>query len=241
MPQQLRAIVFDFNGVLADDETPHLLCFQEALREHGLTLTKEDYYGPFLGMDERMCAELLLRAKAGAVDRTRLQSIIDRKAALFRDYAATHKPELFPGVVPFVKQAAGRYRLAIASGGWREQIDYALRGTPIEGDFDVIVAADDVAVGKPDPGIYLHTLKLLNAIAPRPPLIRADECVVIEDSRAGILSAQAAGMRVAAVATTYPAPQLGDADLVVSNPAELTMNSLHRLVADRSSSPLEPS
>ncbi len=241
MPSHLRAIIFDFNGVLADDETPHLLCFQEALREHGLTLTKEDYYGPYLGMDERMCAELLLQKKAGSVDRNRLQSIIDRKAALFQNYTATHKPELFPGVVPFVKQAAGRYRLAIASGGWREQIDYALRGTPIEGDFDVIVAADDVPVGKPDPAIYLHTLKLLNAVEPRPPLIRADQCVVIEDSRAGIQSAHRAGMRVVALSTTYPAQQLREADLIVSNLAELTMERLHRLMADRCSSPLEPS
>jgi beta-phosphoglucomutase-like phosphatase (HAD superfamily) len=72
MPSTLRAIIFDFNGVIADDETPHLLCFQQALDEHGLTLTKEEYYGPHLGMDERTCAELLLRAQAGSVDPARL-------------------------------------------------------------------------------------------------------------------------------------------------------------------------
>ena len=126
----------------------------------------------------------------------------------------------------FVKEAKGRYRLAIASGGQREQIDHALRDTSIEPDFDVIVSADDVAVGKPDPTIYLHTLRLLNARLPRPPLLRADECLVIEDSRAGILAGKAAGMRVVALTTTYPADQLTDADLILHTLQDRTVNDV---------------
>ncbi len=211
----LRAIIFDFNGVIADDETPHLRCFQQALAEFGLSLTHEEYYGRYLGMDERTCAGALLQLRDGRVDPGIHRAIMTRKAELFRTYTAAHKPMLFPGVETFVKAAKGRYRLAIASGGRREQIDHALNGTAIELDFEVIVSADDVAVGKPDPAIYLHTLKLLNARLPKPPLLRADECLVIEDSRAGILAGKAAGMRVLALATTYPADQLTDADLIL--------------------------
>lgn len=211
----IRAIIFDFNGVIADDETPHVICFQRALAEQGLSITTEEYYGAYLGMDERTCAALLLEARDGRPDARLLHAIVERKAALFRDYTATHKPPLFPGVVEFIIQAQTRCRLAIASGGRREQIEAALRGSPIERLFSVIVSADDCAIGKPDPAIYRQTLKLLNGMAPRPPLLTAQDCLVIEDSVAGIRSAQAAGMKVLATATTYPAEKLKEADGVL--------------------------
>jgi HAD superfamily hydrolase (TIGR01509 family) len=227
----IRAIIFDFNGVIADDETLHVLCFQKALAEQSLSLTKEEYYGTYLGMDERTCAAALLTARDGRADGRQLQTIIDRKSALFQENTASHTPPLFPGVVEFITQARSDYRLAIASGGRREQIDQALRGTPIERSFAVILPADDCAVGKPDPAIYRHTLKLLNAREPRPPLLTAQDCLVIEDSVAGIRSAQAAGMKVLAVATTYPAERLKEADAVVEGFQGLTVESALRSIA----------
>ena len=121
---RLRAIIFDFNGVIADDETPHLLSFQQALQEDGLTLTKENYYGAYLGMDERNCATALVESVTGTGDPVRIGRILERKAALFTDYTATHKPQLFPGVVKLVKRAGERYRLAItmrrmSAASWR--------------------------------------------------------------------------------------------------------------------------
>ncbi|MCS6326741.1 MAG: HAD family phosphatase [Nitrospira sp.] len=211
----LRAIIFDFNGVIADDETPHLECFQQALADSGHTLTKEAYYGPYLGMDERTCAAALLLKRDGRCAPSIHARIAERKATLFRDHTATQKPALFPWVSGFVERAAGPYRLTIASGGRREQILSALAGTAIEQHFELIVSADECAVGKPDPAIYEFALRQLNARRPRPPLLRSSECLVIEDSRAGIQAALKAGMRVLAVATTYPASQLTDAHLVV--------------------------
>lgn len=222
--------MFDFNGVIADDETPHLQCFQQALTEAGLSLSKEEYYGTYLGMDERTCATTLLERRDGSCDPTIHAGIIERKAGLFRAHTALHKPVLFPWIARFVQRAAGTSRLAVASGGRREQILAALTGTPIEQAFEMIVSADDYAVGKPDPAIYEFTLRQLNARMPRPPLLKASECLVIEDSRAGVLAGLKAGMRVLAIATTYPASQLAEAHLVLStldgvDPADLA----HRL------------
>lgn len=229
MPR-FRAIIFDFNGVIADDETPHLLSFQQALAEHGLSLTKDEYYGTYLGMDERTCTGALLTARNSSNDPALLRSIMQRKTSLFREYTAHHKPALFPGVVEFVKQAGRHACLTIASGGRRDQIDYALSGTPIEKDFAVIVSADDIAIGKPDPAVYAFTLKLINGARPRPPLIRSDECLVVEDSRAGIRSAKAAGMPVLALATTYPTDQLMEAELVLSSLEGVTLEQICRLL-----------
>ena len=220
----IRAILFDFNGVIADDETAHVECFCRALREFGVTLSKDEYYGTYLGMDERTCTALLLTARDGKYDAELVQRIQDRKAELFRLHPAAQKPELFPGVIEFVQAARPLCRLAIASGGRREQIDRALRGTAIEEAVELIVSAEDCPVGKPDPAIYLLTLQRLNDSVR--PALRADECLVIEDSKAGIRAARAAGMTVLALATTYPAGELREADrvlpsLVAVDPGEL--------------------
>lgn len=210
-----RAIIFDFNGVIADDETPHVLCFCQALGEFGLLLSEEEYYGTYLGMDERTCTALLLKARDGHSDEIVLRRIQERKAELFRCHTAEHKPVLFPGVVEFVKAARRHARLAVASGGRREQIERALHQTPIQHEFELILSADDCPVGKPDPAIYRMTLARLNGSVPPRRLLQADHCLVIEDSKAGIRSARAAGMRVLGLATTYAADHLDEADLVL--------------------------
>src|SRR5712691_8660256 len=97
--RRLRAIIFDFNGVIADDEMTHFLAFQQALAEDGLTLTKDKYYGTYLGMDERTCTAALVQSATGQRDLAREQRIAERKAALFRSLTVTHKPLLFPGIV----------------------------------------------------------------------------------------------------------------------------------------------
>lgn len=222
----IRAILFDFNGVIADDETAHVECFCKALNEFGLTLSKAEYYGTYLGMDERSCIALLLTVRDGKSDARLLQQIQDCKAELFRHHPAAQKPELFPGVIEFAQAARLLCRLAIASGGRREQINRALRGTGIERAIELIVSADDCPVGKPDPAIYLLTLKRLNDVVR--PLLRADECLVIEDSKAGIRAAQAAGMPVLALATTYPADELREADCVTPSLAGVDPEALLR-------------
>src|SRR3989442_251756 len=118
----LRAIIFDFNGVIADDEPTHFLAFQQALAEDGLALTKEEYYGTYLGMDERTCAGALLEAITGRHDPARVQRIAERKAALFASLTETRRPPLFPGVVEFVTRASARDRRAIGRGGPRDEL-----------------------------------------------------------------------------------------------------------------------
>ena len=224
----IRAIVFDFNGVIADDETPHFLCFQQALAEVRLTLTQEDYYGRYLGMDERTCARLLLEHRDGICDEADVRRIADRKAELFRTHTARHKPVLFPGVVEFVSAARQQYRLAIASGGRKAQIEAALAETPIEAAFEIIVSAEDCPIGKPDPAIYCMTRKRLNDLHPSNDGIAASECLVVEDSVAGIRSAKAAGMRVMGLATTYPLDKLQEADLALPTLQGITPQSALR-------------
>jgi HAD superfamily hydrolase (TIGR01509 family) len=169
---------------------------------------------------------MLLEQRDGTCDETKLFSIGERKAELFRAHAARHQPELFPAAIQFVKAAKGRYALAIASGGRRTQIEDALAGSAIESDFDVIVAAEDCPIGKPDPALYLLTWERLNARRRSNDLLTPAACLVLEDSVAGIRSARAAGMRVLGIATTYPIDKLHEADGVVRNIEGLTPEAL---------------
>ena len=235
MPTSLRAIIFDFNGVIADDEAPHFYCFRQSLAEEGLNLSKEDYYGLYGGMDERHCAAALLAA-VDERDPTRLQRILARKAALFREYEAHQKPPLFPGAVQLVKQAALHYRLAVASGGRRSQILFALTDTPVQQELSLIISADECPIGKPDPAIYLMALERINGSRlpeghshPGMAQLRPAQCLVIEDSLAGIQAARSAGMKVAAVATTYEPHRLTTADLVLPSLDGVALEQLEAL------------
>jgi HAD superfamily hydrolase (TIGR01509 family) len=220
-----RAIIFDFNGVIADDEAGHFLAFQQALAEDGLTLSTNDYYGKYSGMDERNCLSILLTANGGAADPGRLDRILSRKADIFRRDVS--KPVLFPGAIEFIARIGRRYKLAVASGGRRDQIEWALKATSLENAFSTtIISAEDTTVGKPDPQIYGLALERLNVTDPIPtPFLHPGECLVLEDSKAGIQSAHYAGMKVAALATTYPADQLREADWVLNNWDELLAGS----------------
>jgi beta-phosphoglucomutase-like phosphatase (HAD superfamily) len=222
-----RAVIFDFNGVIADDEHTHFMAFQQALSECRFSLTAEEYYEKYLGMDERTCAATMIRSMTGQVDADLVDRITLRKAALFQMLTATQKPVLFPGVVESVKRLGQRCRLAIASGGRREQIEWTLKDTPIEHDFAVLVSAEDAPTGKPDPAIYHITLDKLNRASPAPqPRFRSSECLVIEDTLAGVHAARAAGMPVVAVATTYQAHRLGEAALVLHSLKDLDWSRL---------------
>jgi len=150
---------------------------------------------------------------------------------LFHEYTATHKPVLFPGVVELVTQATASFLVAIASGCRHEQIDEALRGTPIEQSVAIIVSADDCAIGNPNPAMYRYTMKLINTQEPRPPLVRAGEDLVVEDSLAGIQSTNAAGMIALALSTIYPAEKLGEADHILPRLEDITPEAVFRAMA----------
>ena len=94
----------------------------------------------------------------------------------------------------------------------------------------MIVSSEDTSIGKPDPAVYRVTLHRINRFEPRPqPPIGPEECLVIEDSLAGIYSAKAAGMQVVGLATTYPAEQLSEAHSVISRLEGLSLDRLEKL------------
>lgn len=229
----LRAVLFDFNGVLVDDEPIHLELFQRVLGEEGIELADEDYYADYLGFDDRGCFSAVLERAGEAPSPPRLARLIARKAAYYQERIHRDGYPFFPGAVELVAAAAGRgWTLGVVSGALREEIEGALAQEGLRQEVQVIVAAEDVVEGKPDPEGYRKAIEWMNTRPPLPArLVHPHEVVAIEDSPAGIESATGAGLVTVAVANTYPAARLGGADAVVASSAELTTDRLAELQA----------
>ncbi|MBK8871004.1 MAG: HAD family phosphatase [Elusimicrobia bacterium] len=209
----LKAIIFDCDGVIADSEHLHFSLFKKVLEPEGIELSQAEYVEKYLAMDDRGCFDAIFGARGktlSAVDRSRL---IGQKTALYQK-TATQNLVILPGVVEFVMAASQRYPLAMASGALRDEVLLMLDAAGIKHYFDAVVAAEDVTRGKPAPDAYLKALAELNKKHPEKK-IRPENCLVVEDSKHGLLSAHAAGMKVVGVTTTYSAEELAAADRVV--------------------------
>ena len=222
----LRAVIFDFNGIIVDDEPIHFKLFQKVLGEEGIVLTEEAYYARYLGFDDRGAFTAGFRENKRSLSEEKLQGLIERKAVYYQDAIRQHVA-IFPGVAKLVKDLAPALPLAVASGALRHEIETSLNTAGLLTYFPAIVSAEDVKQGKPEPEIFLKALAALNARVGNKESIRPEECVVIEDSKEGIRAARRAGMKCLAVTNSHPAELLGEANAVVKSLEDVTLSFLH--------------
>ncbi|MDO8835430.1 MAG: HAD family phosphatase [Vicinamibacterales bacterium] len=229
---QLQAIVFDFDGVIADTEPVHLLAFQEELASVGLTLSQQEYLERYLGYNDREGFAAVAAASGRTLGAEDIEQLIARKTVRVQALLRS-TPLLFPGVEHRIRDWSARVPVAIASGALRAEIDTILNSTALSSCFRAIVTADDPVASKPSPAPYTLAMSRLAEGDGLGLAMRPDLCVAIEDSLWGIVSARAAGMRVVAVTTSYGASALSEADLVIPTVADLTLDMLDDVVAAR--------
>jgi HAD superfamily hydrolase (TIGR01509 family) len=217
----LRAVIFDFDGVLADSEDWHCAAFQRVAGELGVVLLREQYYGDLLGLPDRACLAALCQRAGEEPTAVRLDMLVARKRALYAELSS--QVHVYPGVIDVLQRLHPRFVLAIASGAFRDEIEAVLRRDAIDGLFAAVVGADDVPAGKPSPDPFLCALERINAV--RAHHVAPSECVVIEDSPLGIRAARAAQMRCIGVATHHP-PAALPADWVIDHLRELRVEDL---------------
>jgi beta-phosphoglucomutase len=225
-PEFLQAIIFDFDGVIANSEPLHLRAFQLALAEEGISLTPSEYYSRYLGFDDVGAFAAIARDRGTPMTDRRMTALVARKAAIMQEMMHGDSV-LFPGARDFVTGAAAHMPIAIASGALRHEIEEIIAGAGVKDLFSVIVAAGDTPEGKPSPAPYLLAFRRLCEAAGRE--LDSRRCVAIEDSRWGLDSARGAGLRCVGVTTSYPAHELPGAELVVSGLHTLTIPILDRL------------
>lgn len=228
----LRAILFDFNGILVDDEPLHCELFQRVLAEEGIALSREDYWAHYLGYDDEGCFAAVYRTAGRDLDPTNLVRLIARKATYYRERIRQDGYPFFAGGFELVREAAqAGVTLGVVSGALREEIEGALEQAAARSLFKLIVAAEDVQRSKPDPEGYRRGVMLLNSEPPLPDrLFHPHEVLAIEDSPAGLNSAREAGLATVGVAQTYRPEELEMADAVVESMAQLNLDRLLDLI-----------
>jgi HAD superfamily hydrolase (TIGR01509 family) len=227
MSRALQAIVFDFDGVIANSEPLHLTAFQRTLAEDGVTLTPEEYYAHYLGYDDVGMFEALGRDRSLDLTGGRVGDLVQRKGEHMKRLMHSGAV-LFPGAAEFIRAAAAEVPIAIASGALRHEIDEIIDAAGVSDLFAAIVAAGDTPESKPSPAPYRLAFERLQQ---RAGSLDPRRSVAIEDSRWGLESARGAGLRLVGVTSSYPAEELSDAELVVEGLRALTLPALDRLCA----------
>src|SRR5713226_1733190 len=227
----IEAILFDFNGVIIDDERIHLKAYREVLAAEGVSLTDEEYF-PCLGMDDdAFVRAAYARAGRQLIDET-MRAVIDHEHALHRAFIEDDLP-ISPGVVTFIKAAARQFQLGIVSMAERSEIDHVLELASLPKLFSVFVSAEPGLKHKPAPDCYQRALELLNAQrrADRKLPLLARECLAIEDAPPGIEAARAAGMRTVGLTATVSEPELraAGAEVVTASLSDWSVDAVHHL------------
>jgi len=217
---EIKAIVFDFDGVLANSEPLHLRAYQAVLAELGIRLDREEYYAHYLGYDDATAFKVISERRGQRWSEEQISEILARKTVVFDDIVASAEV-LYPQAAPCVRRLAGALPLGIASGALRHEIEAILRGADLDGCFRFIVAAGETPASKPAPDPYRRAAEL-HGVAP-------GGCVAIEDSRWGIASAKEAGLRCVGITQTYAADALPGADAIIDSLDEFTVELLNSL------------
>jgi len=200
-------LLLDYNGVVADDEPIHYRALRDLLGVERIALDEVAYRTRYLGLDDRTCVREVFRRAGRTLDPDALAVLAARKAAWYAE-SARHGIPLVDGVASFVRRAAATARIAVVSGALRVEVGAGLAQSGLADVVSVVISAEDVAAGKPDPeGYRLAAARL----AAGESAVRA---VVIEDSRPGIAAARALGAGCVAITTSHPADELQDADRV---------------------------
>ncbi len=211
-------IIWDMDGILADSNEYHWAAWQETLTRYGLTLTREQFDAT-CGMTDADMLPLLYGVR---LTPEQVVEISDAKEAAYRRLAR-QGIEPFPGVRRWLSWfGAQRYRQALASSATMENIAATLQGLDIWPWFDCIITGARLAASKPDPAIFLDAAAGLG--------LTPNDCLVIEDSIAGVQAAKRAGMACLAVTNTRPAHDLAVADLIVASLEDVSETQMERLL-----------
>jgi beta-phosphoglucomutase len=222
----IRAVIFDFDGVIANSEPLHFAAFRDVLEQEGIAFTERQYYASYLGYDDVGVFRAVADDRQVKWSAEAIAALAERKAARLEEIEREHSM-LFPGAVEAIERLAATFPLAIASGALKAEILRVLNSAQLTRHFRAIVAAEDTPASKPAPDPYLQAVTMLSAAMGEP--LAGAECVAIEDSRWGLESARAAGLRTIAITHTYDAASLGEADLVIASLDALTAGNVGKI------------
>lgn len=201
----LKAVLFDFNGVIIDDEGIHEALIEQILLDENLRPKPGEFNQFCLGRSDRACILSLLEDRGRYISEEYLDKILQRKTEAYQQQLETlERLPIYPDAesLLFKFQGAG-LKMAVVSGALRSEIELILDRSRLARYFSLVVGGDDITTSKPEPDGYLLALERLKQAHPELNL-QPSECLVVEDTFAGIEAAKRAEMKVVGVAHTYP-------------------------------------
>ncbi|MBE9249188.1 HAD family phosphatase [Dolichospermum sp. LEGE 00240] len=201
----LKAVLFDFNGVIIKDGSIHIQLIDEILVQENLQLQRVQERQAFLGIGSRAYLQNLLKSRGRVVTEAYMMQLLTRKAqAYVLELEKLEKLPLYSGIEDVIFQIRSRHlKMALVSDALSLEIGMVLTSTQLAEYFSVIVSGDDISSNKPNPEGYLLAVDRLNQAYPEL-YLQPDECLVIEHTPMGIQAAKRAQMQVVGVANTYP-------------------------------------
>lgn len=204
-----RAVIFDMDGVIVDSEPHHERSFRKLFDEIGFGDRHGIHFPDYYGRSDKALLDDFIAVHQPVQT---FEEMLDRRHRHLVELLRAEQP-IFPGLPEIVEECAARWPIAVASGSLHAVIDEVLGMKSLRRHFSAIVSSQDVPRGKPHPDIFLRAAELLET-AP-------EDCVVIEDSDAGVTAASAAGMQSIAITNSFARERLGHATVVVDTYVEL--------------------
>jgi len=225
----LKAVIFDFDGVITDSEVIHFRTFNMVLEPFGVTLSKHEYYANYLGLSDLDLIKQLIAEGRLDIGNGEVEELCRQKNKAF-EKLMKEDGNIIDGVREFLNRLRKNdILMAICSGALLSEIMLILEDARISGFFETVVSADQVKKGKPHPDGFLLAMKRLDKKHNLD--IKPADCVVVEDSRWGLQAAKAAGMHSLAITNSYDAGELKIAEKIVDHLNEVTIDMLREICA----------
>ena len=218
MTPESRAVLWDMDGVIAYTAPYHLRAWQKVFKKRGVDFTEDEFRRHFGQRNDTIIKSVL----GEVMSQEEMDTIADEKETSFRR-RVKHNIKPLPGVIELMTSLRQHgFKIALASSAPTGNIQLITQTLGIDNYFQSIVAGRDVTEGKPSPQIFLLAAEQLGA--------KAENCIVIEDSVAGVTAAKRAGMHCLAVTNTNPRSSLSEADLIVDTLAAVSVDDLKNLL-----------
>lgn len=219
----VKAIIFDFDGVITNTEPVHIESWLGVLEELGISFDDDEYNSNYLGFNDRDFLDALGRMHGHFFEEEEKARLTEEKSLATMRMLDRNIP-LMPGIAEFVDAVKDKYLLAICSGTQKSEIEYVLRKLKWAGLFNPVISSESVKRGKPDPEGYIRAFEELSERSNDP--ILSEHVLAIEDSPKGVAAAKAAGLKCAAIRGTFAAEELSKADQVCQTINEINLSKI---------------
>jgi beta-phosphoglucomutase len=232
----LKAVLFDFNGVIINDESIHEELIADILIKENLRPDRDDYQCFCLGKSDRIGLKDLLKCRGRIVTDEYLTKLIEQKTQAYQEkLLQLENLPIYPGLLEFLRQLQQQQLvIGLVTGALKQEAELVLEKSSLKSYFSVIVAGDELTTSKPEPEGYLLAVTKINQQYPHINL-QPHECLVIEDTYSGIEAAKKAGMQVVGIAHTYPLHMLQRrANWTVDHLTDIELARINQVLANSS-------